>query len=129
VFNGGPATDLANCWLNCTTPQCENDCYQQFPEGLPGFEGYQSCVFINCGATGACKVSDPCNVCQYQECSCEYATCMNDTECFAILGCLNTCDKDPACGKDCVTAHPQGKEHYDTLGVCTAQRCIQQCGG
>ncbi len=130
VFGGGPATDLGDCWLNCNTPQCEADCFEQFPDGIPGFAGYQACVFVNCFGTGACSSSSSCSLCQYKECSCEFASCTTNVECFAIRNCLSLCaTNDTACGKECYDKHPDGQVLFDTLAICTGQRCIAQCGG
>lgn len=129
LFGGGTPTQLKDCWLNCTDTACEKACFDMYPSAVPAFGEYQACANVNCGAAGSCKVSSPCNKCQYEQCSCEYAACMIDAECFLTLSCFAGCNGDPACGQACVAAHPQGKALFDTLAVCTTQKCVQQCGG
>lgn len=132
VFGSGPAVKLKNCYLACPAGDhvCENGCFQKYPDGVPDFAGYQACVFINCAATGVCKVGTACNRCQYKECSCEYAAYYTDPEGFAIDSCIVSCpDNDVACAKDCVTKHPSAAPLFDSLAVCTGQHCVQQCGG
>jgi hypothetical protein len=130
VFNdAGPTMDLANCWLDCTTPECEVACYEKYADGIVGFGGYEACVAVNCTAVGMCKSSSQCLICQYTQCPQELANCKTNEDCASIYPCLGTCATgDTACGKACVTKHPGGAQLYDLLGVCTAQNCIDMCG-
>ncbi|MBK7583825.1 MAG: hypothetical protein IPI67_26985 [Myxococcales bacterium] len=129
VFDGGPATDLKDCWLGCTSPQCENDCYDQFPNGVQAFGEYQACNALNCSAKGACKSPTPCAQCQYDSCGCEYATCVTNVDCFRIFHCFSTCAKDDvACGLACRQKFVAGDKLYERLGVCVTQHCVQSCG-
>ena len=129
VFDGGPGTDLTACWLDCTSAQCQNDCFDQFPAGVPALGGYQACVFLNCSAKGACKAPKPCSQCQFDSCGCEYASCLVNADCFRILNCFNTCAAgDVACGFDCRKKYPAGDQLYDRFAACVGQACILVCG-
>jgi len=127
-YDPGPVKDLADCWLDCQTAACEEDCYGQFPDGIVGFGEYSACVFNNCNATGACTSSSGCGLCQYQECGCELANCLTNVECALSRACLTTCNGDVACGQACFAAHPEAAALNDALGTCSALKCVQACG-
>ena len=130
VFDGGPGTDLADCWLSCTSAECENDCYDQFPAGVPAFGEYQACLALNCSAKGACKAPNACAQCQYDSCACEYATCYVNADCFQSFQCFTTCaPQDASCAAACLTKHPACDQLYERLSACLSHGCLLACGG
>lgn len=132
-FNGGPATDLTNCWLACTTDDiaCELACFDQYPDGVVGFGGYSACTEVNCFAPGgACQHAQPasCLDCESTQCCEELAACDTDAECFLITQCTLGCkSQDTLCGGACFAAHPKGQAALGKLAVCDGQRCAGKC--
>lgn len=133
VMNGGPATDLQECWYACDSgdAECAAACYEAHPDGLLGFGGWQACFVTQCYPEGPCDAGNPCNTCQYANCGCELARCYTNPECFLIAkGCMPVCGPlDTACLDACIASHPDGAEDYDRFAVCSVQTCIDQCGG
>lgn len=133
-FNGGPATDLSNCWLECMKDDiaCQLACFDKYPDGVVGFGGYTACLYINCFAAGAGCVSskqNDCSTCQTTECCEELAACNTDAECYLITQCALGCKpQDSTCGGACVSTHSQGKATWAKLALCTTQKCLSKCG-
>lgn len=129
VFNGGPATDFADCWQMCNDLACVKACATQYPDGVQGFGEYDACLRVECEGPGICTTMNTCAKCAYQKCACEYAACKTDPDCFLIIECQNFCTT-PACTKACIdNASGPGADLAKTYGVCAAQRCISECGG
>jgi hypothetical protein len=133
VLNGGPATDLQECWYPCSSddPACASACYEAHPDGIEGFGGWQACYLTQCFPNGPCTSNSPCNQCQYASCSCELARCLANPECFLIYkSCIPNCGPtDAGCTAACADEYPLGYEDYSNFAVCTLQNCIDQCGG
>jgi hypothetical protein len=125
VLDGGPATDLSDCWLSCDTPECEDACYAAYPDGVAGFGLYDACTAVNCFTKDVCPVQ-ACTKCSATQCTCEYATCLADVSCHLIRQCVGTC-ATPSCAEACVAEHPDGAETFELLLVCTSQHCIEEC--
>jgi hypothetical protein len=54
--------------------------------------------------------------------------CVNNTECNAIMDCLNGCTTY-ACQQSCFTQHPSGQALYDAIFTCVCQTgCPTECG-
>ncbi len=129
VFNGGPATDFANCVQACTDLACVQACATKYPNGVQGFGEYEGCAYVECSATGACA-TDQCGACSYKNCGCELASCESDPGCFLILECESYCTTT-TCAKACVTnaTGAASAQLAETYAVCVSQRCITACGG
>jgi hypothetical protein len=124
----GPAAELADCWMECTTPACESDCYDQYPDGISGFAQWETCFFTQCGEPqGPCTLAGTCNPCIYDQCECEYYRCKSDSSCHRALECYGLCE-DPACLDACLARYPQAAELLNQYQVCVTQRCGSQCG-
>ncbi len=124
----GPAQELTDCWLACTTPACEADCFDMYPDGIPGFAEWEACFFSQCGEpVGPCELTGTCNQCWYDECECEYLDCKNDPECYLTFACYGECSTTQ-CVDACVAEHPNGATAFNTLQTCILQRCGDQCG-
>jgi len=126
----GPTQDLANCWLDCGDPICEEGCYATYPDGIAEFAAWQACLNVACAEPeGPCAVSDPCNECAFVECECEYASCLGSPDCFLGYICFSECDPDDVeCASDCVDAVPANEPGLTQYFNCTLQRCGSQCG-
>jgi hypothetical protein len=81
----------------------------------------------SCDHSGACGTCESCAVNGY--CSDEFDRCTADTECSALLDCLNTCT-DATCEAGCDKAHPTGITLYNQLVLCAVcQACPVDCDG
>lgn len=130
VLGTGPAGKLADCWLACDDTACENACFDQYPDGVAGFAGYQACISLECLGTGLCAQSPThqCGLCQYDErCGCEYARCITNDDCFAITRCGDACAGNVTCAKECQDQFPDGKPLAQAFQLCLAQRCPDDC--
>ena len=126
IFQGGPATDLASCWLNCTTAACEQDCYAQYPDGIQGLGGWWACLTVKCMPTGACPAQSACTECGANECSLEFADCETNVDCHLIKQCVSWCETSD-CVLACPSKHPAGKPLYDKYFTCITQSCATSC--
>jgi hypothetical protein len=132
VFNEpGVTKNLADCWFDCADDddQCRDDCFDQYPEGINGFAGYEVCVGINCRKPDACT-GGACSSCQYENCGCDMANCLMDPACYRSFKCLGTCAaNDAACAAACPDKYPEGKQLYQRLQTCSTQNCTSVCAG
>jgi hypothetical protein len=127
VFGGGPATSLADCWLACTDSACEKACYEQYPEGVAEFGGWNACLTVKCMPGGECPPQNPCTACLAEQCPYTFADCESDVECHLTLQCIDWCPTTD-CALACPDQHPAAKPKFEAHMACVAQRCATDCG-
>jgi hypothetical protein len=131
--DGGAAAELAECWLACATGDyaCEAACYEQYPEQIPAFGGYDACLGAHCIGPNVCPTrGGPCAPCIHRACAEEQAACFTNTDCYLARACIGACETaDPSCGIACRARYPNGAVYLDALLVCGGQHCIEACGG
>ncbi|MCA9595478.1 MAG: hypothetical protein KC776_19320 [Myxococcales bacterium] len=85
------------------------------------------------GAAGAAGSAgsgpNDCESCIGQHCATEFAACNGDTDCAAIITCIQGCQTNPSAGCEdaCVTSNPNGKAKFDTLSGCIGTNCSTVC--
>lgn len=85
------------------------------------------------GATsgGGCDVGscDSCQSCATNgPCASTIDACFNDTDCYALIDCLNAC-VDDVCANACANAHPSGMQLYMAAADCVfCTQCSGTCG-
>ncbi len=80
-----------------------------------------------------CALSVPnnadCNACMAQNCLSQCIDCATNTECTALVNCVNQCGDDN-CKKDCWNNHPDGHNLANALatkGGCLDKSCNPKC--
>jgi hypothetical protein len=83
--------------------------------------GGGSCDIGSCDSCQGCAMEGPC--------AASIDACFNDTECYALLECLNPC-VDETCFQACADSHPAGISLYNAVGECVyCDACFTTCGG
>jgi hypothetical protein len=81
---------------------------------------------------GGCDIGscDSCQGCAMEgPCAASVDACFNDTECYALIECMNPC-VDDACFQACADSHPAGIGLYNAVGECVyCDACFTTCGG
>ncbi|MBL8744097.1 MAG: hypothetical protein JNK04_23480 [Myxococcales bacterium] len=83
--------------------------------------GGGSCDIGSCDSCQGCAMNGPC--------AASIDACFNDTECYALIECMNPC-VDDACLQACASSHPSAMPLYNAVGECIyCDACPSTCGG
>jgi hypothetical protein len=83
--------------------------------------GGGSCDIGSCDSCQGCAMEGPC--------AASIDACFNDTQCNALIECMNPCSDD-ACLQACVDSYPSALPLYNAVGECIyCDACFSTCGG
>jgi hypothetical protein len=132
--SGGPALYTVNGtqYVAAVTSYGDQSCTQF------GVSGRVSAVvdnFINPYITGNSGGTQTCDQCEQAAttgvgaCSSQVTACENDSDCSALLTCLNACASgDQTCVNTCASQHTEGTTVYSKIGSCMCTTaCKTEC--
>ncbi len=117
----------------CQDASCVQECEYQFPDGVPVWEEFESCVYSSCGyecANYNCGLSagdQQCDNCLSFSCGAQCESCTTNNDCIDWLVCTQEC-YDQACLDECSAQYPGGEMLLNDLMQCVEVWCSDECG-
>lgn len=126
--------DFFTCIKACSSDpswaKCNEDCVQQYPDGLNKAAPRLACLSVFCFDSDACGNAplSSCEKCINAKCPDTFASCFADPECYLASLCVDECPTgDKPCIQDCKKKHPAGATALDEVTLCSAQQCDVEC--
>lgn len=128
---------IMDCFEGCgggDFDQCYEDCLSANPDGADLFEDLAGCAEIHCPVCSGGDDDDQvvpddgaCDDCARMSCAAQFAACMGDPNCAAIMVCMEECAADAddmsACVEPCVGENPDGAMLFGVLSDCVDDNC------
>ncbi|NUP08529.1 MAG: hypothetical protein HOW73_20970 [Polyangiaceae bacterium] len=132
--NNPDCLQLFGCTAACPSgPEheaCIQSCMSTYPDGISDAVLATGCASDPCSDScpQAGNPLTPCEECTYSTCPDAMNTCLANSECLDLYGCLSACGQnDLSCHQGCYNDHPDGIEPLEDVLDCTSGPCEDSC--